>query len=280
MKLNDCMKNKSSIETLKNVMALLRDPKKGCPWDKEQTFESVVPFTIEEAYEVSDAVECKDMDSLKEELGDLLLQIVFHSRIAEELGHFDFDEVVEDIVKKMIRRHPHIFEKKVNRSKRFNSEEWEIQKSKERFEKAKNSGNDFSSVLDNVALALPALMRAEKIVKRASSVGFDWPDMESIFIKINEEINELRHELGKDIIFPKKIEEELGDILLTIVSLARYLNVDPELALRNGNTKFEKRFRFVEKKLAEISKKPEETNLKEYELLWNEAKSKKDLVKK
>lgn len=280
MKLIYVMKNKSSIETLKNVMALLRDPKKGCPWDKEQTFESVVPFTIEEAYEVSDAIECKDMDSLKEELGDLLLQIVFHSRIAEELGHFDFDEVVEDIVKKMIRRHPHVFEKEVNRSKRFHSEEWEIQKSKERFEKAKTSGNDFSSVLDNVALALPALMRAEKLVKRASNVGFDWPDMESIFIKINEEINELRYELEKDIIFPKKVEEELGDILLTIVSLARYLNVDPELALRNGNTKFEKRFRFVEKKLAEISKKPEETNLKEYELLWNEAKSKKNLVKK
>jgi len=279
MKLNDFMKNKSSIKTLKNVMALLRDPKKGCPWDKEQTFESVVPFTIEEAYEVSDAVECNDMDSLKEELGDLLLQIVFHSQIAEELGHFDFDEVVEDIVQKMIRRHPHVFEKKVKRSKKFHAEEWEIQKSKERFEKSKISGNDLSSVLDNVALALPALMRAEKIGKRASKVGFDWPDIESVFRKIKEEINELRNELEKDIILPKKIEEELGDILFTIVSLARHLDVDPELALRNGNTKFEKRFRFVEKKLAEISKKPEETNLKEYELLWNEAKLKKELVK-
>tara|TARA_B100000700_G_C15038750_1_gene854128 strand:+ start:497 stop:1318 length:822 start_codon:yes stop_codon:yes gene_type:complete len=266
------MKNKNPIENLKKVMALLRDPKNGCPWDNEQTFASVAPFTIEEAYEVSEAILSDDMNSLKEELGDLLLQIVFHSRIAEELGHFDFDQVVESIVNKMIRRHPHVFGKERKRSKKFNSEQWEVLKANERFEKSKSRATDFCSVLDDVAIALPALMRAEKLGKRASKVGFDWPNIESVFSKVFEEINELRAELKKDYISIKKVEEELGDILLSVVSLARHINVDPELALRNGNNKFEKRFRLVEKHLAKVRKKPEETSLKEYELLWKKAK--------
>ena len=163
--------------------------------------------------------------------------------------------------------------------KKINAKEWEIQKSNERLEKAKRSGKNFSSVLDDIALALPALMRAEKIGKRVSRLGFDWPNVNFIFRKINEEINELRSELEADCISIQKVEEELGDILLTVVSLARHLNIDPELALRKSNKKFEKRFRFVEKKLAKISKKPEEPSLKEYQLLWNEAKLNKYQVK-
>ena len=268
------MKDESQIDNLIKIMTRLRDPVKGCPWDKEQTFASVAPFTIEEAYEVSEAIECNDIVSLKEELGDLLLQIVFHSRIAEELGYFDFNDVVKMILKKMIRRHPHVFGEEDLRDKEYHEEEWENQKKTERSEKAKIQGNKSPSILDDVAMALPALMRAEKLGKRASKVGFDWLDIDSVFEKIFEEFMELRTELEDDNISKKKIEEELGDFLFSAVSLARHLKVDPELALRRGNTKFEKRFRFIEKHLEKVGKKLENTSRKEYELLWQEAKLK------
>jgi len=271
------MKKTTPIENLIDVMACLRHPTEGCPWDREQTFSSVAPYTIEEAYEVSDAIEQNDMSSLKEELGDLLLQIVFHSRMAEESGDFDFNEVAQSIVDKMIRRHPHVFGEEEQRSREFHGDEWEAQKQRERTEKAQRRGESLPSILDDVALAFPALMRAEKLGKRAAKAGFEWQKIEPYFNKINEEIIELRSELDEKEISKKLIEEELGDILLSVVSLARHLKVDAELALRRSNDKFESRFRFIEKKISEAGKKPEETSLAEYEALWHEAKKSKQV---
>jgi len=257
-------------------MARLRHPEEGCPWDREQTFASVAPYTIEEAYEVSEAIDSKDMSSLKEELGDLLLQIVFHSRMAEESGDFNFDDVAQTISDKMICRHPHVFGKESERSKEFHSGEWEAQKRRERVEKAQRHGNAASvSVLDDVALALPALMRAEKLGKRVAKVGFEWPEIDSVFEKINEEIQELQSELEANEISEESIEEELGDILLTVATLARHVHVDPELALRRANAKFERRFRFVEESLAEDGQSPENVSLQKLEKLWQEAKQRK-----
>ncbi|MBL4824560.1 MAG: nucleoside triphosphate pyrophosphohydrolase [SAR324 cluster bacterium] len=269
------MKKITPIENLKNVMSRLRHPAEGCPWDREQTFASVAPYTIEEAYEVSDAIERNDLPALKEELGDLLLQIVFHSRMAEESGDFDFNDVAQTISAKMIRRHPHVFGEEEERSREFHSDEWETQKKRERAEKAYRRGDNVPSILDGIALAFPALMRAEKLGKRAAKAGFDWPEIEPVFEKMDEEILELRSELEKNEISEEAVEEELGDILLSVVSLARHLRVDPELALRRANDKFESRFRFIEKQLFEAAKKPEETELAEYEALWQEAKQSK-----
>ena len=269
------MKNTTPIENLKTVMARLRHPTEGCPWDRDQTFASVAPYTIEEAYEVSDAIDCKDMSSLKEELGDLLLQIVFHSRIAEESGYFDFDEVAQNITDKMIRRHPHVFGEEGERSKEFHGDQWEEQKKRERTEKALRRGDHTPSILDDVALSLPALMRSEKLGKRAAKVGFDWPDIDSVFEKMNEEIQELKNELEAKTISREAVEEELGDMLLTVVSLARHLQVNPELALRRGSAKFEQRFRFVEKRLAKDGYCLENASLEELESLWQEAKQRK-----
>ena len=271
------MKKTTPIETLMNVMARLRHPTEGCPWDRDQTFSSVAPYTIEEAYEVSDAIQHNDMSSLKEELGDLLLQIVFHSRIAEESGDFDFNEVAQSIVDKMIRRHPHVFGEEAQRSKEFHGDEWEAQKKYERAEKAQLRGDTLPSILDDVALALPALMRAEKLGKRAAKAGFEWDKTESYFNKINEEILELRSELDEKVISKKLVEEELGDILFSVVSLASHLKVDAEVALRGSNYKFESRFHFIEKQLSLAGKKPEETSLAEYEALWHEAKQSKQV---
>ena len=253
-------------------MADLRHPTEGCPWDREQTFSSVAPYTIEEAYEVSEAISRNDMSSLKEELGDLLLQIVFHSRMAEESGDFDFNDVAQSIADKMIRRHPHVFGNEGQRSKEFHGEQWEAQKKRERTEKAHRLGDEVPSILDDIALALPALMRAEKLGKRAAKAGFDWTEIEPVFEKINEEILELRNELDEKEISAESVEEEFGDILLSVVSLARHLQVNPELALRRANSKFERRFHHIEKQLSEAGKIPEETSLAEYEVLWQDAK--------
>ena len=269
------MKNTTPIENLITVIARLRHPTKGCPWDRDQTFASIAPNAIEEAYEVSDAIDCKDMLSLKEELGDLLLQIVFHSRIAEESGYFDFDEVAQEITDKMIRRHPHVFGDEGERSKEFHGDQWEEQKKRERTEKAHRRGDHTPSILDDLAQSLPALMRSEKLGKRVAKVGFDWPDIDSIFEKMNEEIKELKNELEEKTISQQAVEEELGDMLLTAVSLARHLQVDPELALRRSIAKFEQRFRFIEKRLEKDGYRPENTSLKELESLWQEAKQRK-----
>ena len=260
------------IENLKTVMARLRHPDEGCPWDREQTFASVAPYTIEEAYEVSEAIDSKDMSLLKEELGDLLLQIVFHSRMAEESGDFNFDDVAQTISDKMIRRHPHVFGEEGKRSREFHGDEWEAQKKRERVEKAQLRGDVMLSILDGVALAIPALMRAEKLGKRAAKAGFDWTGIETVYEKINEEIRELRSELEENEISGESVEEELGDILLTVVSLARHLRIDPELALRRANAKFERRFRFIEKQLLKAGQSPENVSLQKLEKLWQEAK--------
>jgi len=260
------------IENLKTVMARLRHPDEGCPWDREQTFASVAPYTIEEAYEVSEAIDSKDMSLLKEELGDLLLQIVFHSRMAEESGDFNFDDVAQTISDKMIRRHPHVFGEEGKRSREFHGDEWEAQKKSERVEKAQLRGDVMLSILDGVALALPALTRAEKLGKRAAKAGFDWTGIETVYEKINEEIRRLQSELEENEISGESVEEELGDILLTVVSLARHLRIDPELALRRANAKFERRFRFIEKQLLKAGQSPENVSLQKLEKLWQEAK--------
>ena len=260
------------IENLKTVMARLRHPDEGCPWDREQTFASVAPYTIEEAYEVSEAIDSKDMSLLKEELGDLLLQIVFHSRMAEESGDFNFDDVAQTISDKMIRRHPHVFGEEGKRSREFHGDEWEAQKKRERVEKAQLRGDVMLSILDGVALALPALTRAEKLGKLAAKAGFDWTGIETVYEKINEEIRGLQSELEENEISGESVEEELGDILLTVVSLARHLRIDPELALRRANAKFERRFRFIEKQLLKAGQSPENVSLQKLEKLWQEAK--------
>jgi len=262
------------IDRLLAVMARLRDANGGCPWDLAQDFKTIAPYTIEEAYEVADAIEREDMAGLKDELGDLLLQVVFHSRMGEEIGAFDFDAVADTIVDKMLRRHPHVFGAvhiDANRAptKAAVNDNWESIKAAERAAK-RNGGDQPGSVLDGVATALPALSRAEKLQRRASRVGFDWGAPEPILDKIAEEIGELGAELptaDKD-----KIADELGDVLFAVVNLARHLEIDPEMALRGTNAKFERRFKYIERMLLQKGRSPEESTLEEMDALWNEAK--------
>lgn len=259
----------SEIERLKTVMARLRDPEGGCPWDREQTFDSVAPYTIEEAYEVADAIERGDLQALREELGDLLLQVIFHSRIAEEQGAFDFDAVAQGVAEKMVERHPHVFGADEERSQEVHSRRWEDQKAGERERKARESGRS-PSLLDDVPQALPALMRAEKLSKRAARVGFEWPTVEEVLEKLHEELEELAQARAGGHL--EEVEEELGDLLYTVANLARKLQVDPEVALRRTNRKFERRFRFVEQQLLRRGRRPEASTLEEMDALWEEAK--------
>lgn len=250
------------ISPLVNIMARLRDPKTGCSWDIAQNFASIAPYTIEEAHEVADAIAREDMEDLKDELGDLLLQVVFHARMAEEAGHFSIADVIEAICKKMIRRHPHVFDQ--NAAKAEASDEargrWEAIKAEERAEKSDKSA------LAGVALGLPALLRAEKLQKRASRVGFDWPDAQGPREKIAEEVAEV--EQARTLV---EREDELGDLLFSCVNWARHLDVDPEAALRGANRKFERRFRAME----EISETDFKTlALDEKEALWQKVKRK------
>ena len=246
-------------------MARLRDPVTGCPWDVAQDFATIAPYTIEEAYEVADAIERQAWDELKGELGDLLFQSVFHARMAEEAGLFDLDDVATAIADKMIARHPHVFGDESNaKSADQQVADWESVKAAERAAKAKGG------VLDDVALGLPALMRAEKLQKRAARVGFDWPDIAMVIDKIAEEARELaeaRASLPQD-----KIAEEMGDLLFVMANLARHLKVDPEDALRRANTKFTRRFAFIEAELAKQGKRPDESDLAEMDALWDSAK--------
>jgi MazG family protein len=228
------------IDRLLAIMARLRDPERGCPWDREQDFATIAPYTIEEAYEVADAIDRADIAALKDELGDLLLQVVFHARMAEEAGHFAFDDVAAAIADKMVRRHPHVFGDAEISSVAAQNEAWEAHKAAER--QAAGGGE---SVLDGVALALPALLRAAKISRRAARIGFDWPDAASVIDKIEEEIAEIEHELANGA--PSAaVEEEVGDLLFAAANLARKLEVEPETALRRATAKFERRFRRVE----------------------------------
>jgi nucleoside triphosphate diphosphatase len=259
------------MERLLAVMAQLRNPDGGCPWDLEQNFATIAPYTIEEAYEVADAIERQDMAALKDELGDLLLQVVFHAQMAREAGDFDFAAVANAISDKMIRRHPHVFGDDEIESATAQTVAWEEQKANERREAARAAGRS-PSVLDGVTAGLPALTRALKLQNRAARVGFDWPDVLQVFMKIDEELAELKSELSSGKTAPARLQDEIGDLLFACANLARHLKVEPEAALRHGNAKFERRFRRVEQKLNERGRSPAEASLDEMEALWQQAK--------
>jgi len=258
------------IEKLIAIMARLRDPEAGCPWDTQQNFSTIAPYTIEEAYEVADAIERGDRSALKDELGDLLFQVVFHAQMAREDAVFDFHDVVEAVCQKMVRRHPHVFGDADIRTEQEQTKAWEAQKAAERAEGDAEAGP--GGALDGVALPLPALMRAEKLQSRAARVGFDWPEAEPVFAKIAEEIAEI-HEAIADGGHPDALMDEIGDLLFACVNLARHLSVDPEAALRHGNAKFERRFRQIEANLRATGKSPEDCSLEELEIQWLAAKA-------
>lgn len=253
------------INRLIEIMARLRDPLTGCPWDMEQDFKSIAVYTVEEAYEVADAIERGQYDELKDELGDLLLQVVFHARMAQEVGLFDFDEVAAAINDKMIRRHPHVFGDAVQRDSAAQTVEWEAQKARERA-----AGDKGDGVLADIPLALPAVKRAQKLQARAARVGFDWPGAEQVFEKITEEVDEVRAAiLSND---AEEIAEEIGDLMFVCTNLGRKLNVNVEAATRSANAKFERRFSYIERCLAAKGRRPDDASLEEMEALWVEAK--------
>jgi ATP diphosphatase len=264
-----------NIDRLLSVMARLRDPERGCPWDVQQSFATIAPYTIEEAYEVAEAIARDDLDGLRDELGDLLLQVVFHARMAEEARAFDFEAVAGAIADKMVRRHPHVFGTDEVRDAEVQRVAWEAHKAAERAAKAEAQGAASHSALDGVALALPALLRALKLQRRAARVGFDWPAAAPILDKIEEEIRELRVEMtATDGGGPQagRLEDELGDLLFAVVNLARRLELDPEAALRGANAKFERRFHRIEALLAERGKTLAQSSLAEMDALWDRAK--------
>lgn len=259
------------FDRLVALMARLRDPQHGCPWDVEQNFRSIAPHTIEEAYEVADAIEHGDMAALRDELGDLLLQVVFHARMAEEAGGFDAESVIEAICNKLVRRHPHVFGDAKVADAADQTKAWEALKDEER--RAKVEGSDRpASALDGVAVGLPALTRAVKLTRRAGRVGFDWDQATEVLDKFEEEVRELRAEISAAA--PReRLEDELGDLLFNCANLARKLELDPEAALRRANAKFERRFRRIEEWLAAEGRRPEEATLAEMEALWVRAKN-------
>ncbi len=250
------------LPRLRAVMARLRDPEHGCPWDLEQDFASIAPYTIEEAYEVADAIARGAMDELPGELGDLLFQSVYHAQMAEEAGHFDFDDVIAAITAKMIHRHPHVFgDSSRDKSAAEQTADWESAKARER---------GTAGVLDGVALGLPALTRAEKLQKRAARVGFDWPETAQVAAKIAEEAAELG--AAAETQDPAQVADEMGDLLFSLANLARHLGVDPEAALRATNDKFTRRFAHVEAELAARGRRPEDSDLTEMDAFWTDAK--------
>ncbi|WP_424362396.1 nucleoside triphosphate pyrophosphohydrolase [Methylocystis parvus] len=257
------------IARLIEIMAALRTPGTGCPWDLEQDFRSIAPYTIEEAYEVADAIESGDLGELRDELGDLLLQVVFHSRMAQEQGAFAFTDVVDAICDKLVRRHPHVFEAVAALTPEGVSAQWSEIKAAE---KAAKGDPPPASLLDGVPLALPALTRAVKLQQKASKVGFDWNDALQVMGKIREETEEVAAELAEGRIDQKALEEEIGDLLFVVSNLARHAKVDPEQALRGANAKFERRFSHIERRLAEMGSSCEAASLDEMEALWTEAK--------
>ena len=255
------------IEALLRLMTRLRDRDNGCPWDAVQTFATIAPYTIEEAYEVADAIARNDLAALEEELGDLLLQVVFHAEMGREAGAFDFDSVARGIAGKMYRRHPHVFGEAATGSGKAG---WEAIKERERREKAGSEAGR-SSALDGVARALPAPMRAAKLQERAARSGFDWPDMDSTLAKVDEELAELRHAIAEDS-GRAALAEEVGDLLFACVNVARRLGVEPEQALGDCNDKFVRRFHAIEDGLARAGKAPEDATLEEMDRLWEDAK--------
>ena len=265
-----------TIGDLLRVMARLRDPESGCPWDREQSFATIAPYTIEEAYEVADAIARNDLDALKDELGDLLLQVVYHARMAEEDGRFAFSDVVDAITAKMIRRHPHVFEDTGLRETFLTSGTWERIKAEEKAERGKKVGA--GSVLDDVPVALPALTRAVKLQWRAAGVGFDWPSLDPVLAKIEEELAELKSAIADEkreagAPASKSVSEEYGDLLFVMANVARHLGVDPEASLRDANAKFVRRFHSIEAALRADGRRPEDSTLEEMDQLWDEAKA-------
>jgi ATP diphosphatase len=258
---------------LLEIMAALRTPGTGCPWDRQQTFASIVPYTIEEAYEVADAVQRGDLEDLKDELGDLLLQVVFHARMAEERQAFAFEDVAAAVSDKLIRRHPHVFADAAAADAEAVVTRWDAIKAQERKARAERRGeaDREASVLDGVPLALPALSRATKLQKKAGEVGFDWADARLVLEKIREETQEVEQEL--DAASSDALADEIGDLLFAVANLARHVGVDPEQALRGANAKFERRFHFIESALAEKGTDPRASTLKEMEALWQAAKA-------
>ena len=256
----------ASLTRLRVIMAALRDPETGCPWDIVQDFATIAPYTIEEAYEVADAIEKQDWPALQGELGDLLLQVVYHSQMAQEAGHFTLDDVTRGISDKMVARHPHVFgDERRDKSAEQQVQDWEQVKAAERAARAQGG------VLDDVALGLPALMRAVKLQKRAARVGFDWPQTAQVLDKMQEEARELV--AARDTLTPEEVAEEMGDLLFVMANLARHLDVDPETALRAANAKFTRRFRAIEAALAAQGRSPTDSDLAEMDALWNAAKA-------
>jgi len=254
------------LPRLLQIMARLRDPVTGCPWDIEQDFATIAPYTIEEAYEVADAIERRDWPELEGELGDLLLQVVYYAQMGAEAGLFSFDSVTRRVSDKMVARHPHVFgEESRDKSADQQTADWERIKAAERAATAQ------AGVLDGVAVGLPALLRAVKLQKRAARVGFDWPDIGQVIDKITEEARELTE--ARDSLTQDEITEEFGDLLFVMANLARHLHVDPEAALRAANAKFIRRFTYIERVLAERSSSPAQSDLAEMDLLWNAAKA-------
>ena len=261
----------ANIDRLLDIMAHLRDPQRGCPWDLQQSFSTIAPYTIEEAYEVADAIERNDVGALRDELGDLLFQVVFHSQMAKEQGAFDFDSVAAAISEKMERRHPHVFGNASIETAEAQTVAWEELKRRERAQK-------HSSILADVPLGLPALTRANKLGKRAAQVGFEWPDVQGALEKVEEEIRELKQEIRPDM-DREALADELGDVLFCIVNVCRYLKVDPEVALRATNAKFERRFGYVEQRLKEEGRTPDEATLEEMDRFWDEGKAREKAPK-
>ena len=264
------------IDRLLAIMAALRTPGSGCPWDLEQTFETIAPYTLEEAYEVADAIQRGDLDDLKDELGDLLLQVVFHARMAEERGAFDFGDVVGAIAAKLIRRHPHVFGNARGLSPEAVTAQWDAIKRDEKAARAKAqaangaSTHQPSGALDGVPRALPALTRSDTLTRKAAKVGFDWPDPAQVAAKVREELDEVMEAAAQG--SRAAVEDEIGDLLFAAANLARHYDIDPETALRRANVKFERRFGVVEAMLAERGASSAASTLEEMERLWGEAK--------
>jgi MazG family protein len=256
-----------AIEELLDIMARLRDPERGCPWDLEQQFETIAPHTIEEAYEVADAIEQRDYPKLCDELGDLLFQVVFHAQMARESGHFDFEDVARAICDKMQRRHPHVFGDATVADAEAQTRAWEVLKARER-----ESAGAATSLLDDVPLGLPALTRASKLGKRAASAGFDWPEAAGAREKVAEELGEVDRAMAERQ-SQERVAAEIGDLLFAVVNLARHLRVDPETALRGANMRFARRFRYVEEHVRASGRAIQDADLTALEALWQEAKN-------
>ncbi|MEQ5817336.1 nucleoside triphosphate pyrophosphohydrolase [Marinobacter sp. NFXS11] len=273
-----------TIDDLKNLMARLREPETGCPWDTRQSYKTIVPHTLEEAYEVADAIEREDYPHLKDELGDLLFQVIFYTQLGREDGHFDFDGVVDHLVRKLVRRHPHVFpegtlESRIDPDNRpdeaWIKESWERIKAEERAMKPASEASASVSRLDGIARTLPAMARAEKLQKRAARHGFDWPNVDPVFDKLHEEIDELKEaweaaQMGTG--DPDAVEDELGDLLFVCVNLARFMKVNPEQALNRTNHKFDARFRAIERVLEREGRDMDEESLEALDAVWQAVK--------